>query len=133
MHKQEDFNSFVIKATPESSLRSFRIPCIKDLINMEPCTLWGKFLLGKREEDAIPGPQVRTCVGQQPGALDSKRTIQPLPSAERGKEVAFQYDIRMTSASWLPFDEVAFTDDMSFFSTLDGAAQRTMQRAEARS
>ena len=81
---------------------------------MEPCTLWVKFLLEEREENPFSEPQVRTCMGQQPGALDSKRATQPLLSAGRGEEVAFQYDTRMAKSSWLPFDEVAFTEDMSF-------------------
>ena len=39
---------------------------------MEPRTLWGKLLLKEREEYAFSEPQVRTCMGQQPGALSSK-------------------------------------------------------------
>ena len=69
----------------------------------------GKFLLEEREEDAFSGPQVRACMGQQPGALNSKRAMQPLLETGLGKEAAFQYGIRMASSSWLPFDEVAFT------------------------
>ena len=112
-HKQEDYDSFVIKATPEGSLRGFSIPCIGDHTHMEPCTLWEKFL-AERREVAFAGPQVRTRMGQQPAALDSMRSKQPLLSAGRGKEVAFQYDTRMVNSSRLSFDEVAFTEDMSF-------------------
>ena len=61
MHTQENFNRFVIKVAPESSLQVFQIHYIQDLINMEPCTLWGKFLLGERKGHAFFGPQVRAC------------------------------------------------------------------------
>ena len=69
MHTQGNFNRFLIKVTPEGSSRGFQIPYIQNLINMEPCTLWGKFLLREREEYAFSGPQVRACREQQPGAL----------------------------------------------------------------
>ena len=45
MHTYEDFNRCVIKVAPEGSMQGFQIPYIGDFINMEPCTLWGKFLL----------------------------------------------------------------------------------------
>ena len=90
MHTQEDFNRFVTKVAPEGSLQGFQIPYIEDLINMEPCTLWGRFLLKEREEYAFSGPQVRACMGQQPGALNSKRAMQPLLATGLGKEAAFQ-------------------------------------------
>ena len=45
MHTQEDFNRFVIKVAPEGSMQGFQIPYIGNFSNMEPCTLWGKFLL----------------------------------------------------------------------------------------
>ena len=86
MHTQEDFNRFVTKVAPEGSLQGFQIPYIEDLINMEPCTLWGRFLLKEREEYAFSGPQVRACMGQQPGALSSKRAMQPLLATGLGKE-----------------------------------------------
>ena len=72
MHTQGSFNRFVVKVTPESSLQGFQTPYIQDLINMELCTLWGKFFLGEREGYAFSGPQVRACGEQQPGALSSK-------------------------------------------------------------
>ena len=112
-HKQENYDSFVIKATPEGSLRGFSIPCIGDRTHMEPCTLWEKFLSDKREV-AFARPQVRTRMGQQPAALNSMRSKQPLLSVGRDKEVEFQYDTRMVNSSRLSFDEVAFTEDMSF-------------------
>ena len=42
MHRRENPNRFVIKVAPEGSLQGSQIPYIKDLINMEPCTLWSK-------------------------------------------------------------------------------------------
>ena len=71
MHMQEDFNRLVIKVAPEGSPQGFHIPYIEDPINMEPCTLWAKFLLEEREEAAFSGPQIRACRGQQPGALNT--------------------------------------------------------------
>ena len=41
MHTQEDFNHVVFKVAPEGSLQGSQTPYIEDLINMEPCTLWG--------------------------------------------------------------------------------------------
>ena len=117
MHTQENFNRFVIKVAPESSLQVFQIHYIQDLINMEPCTLWGKFLLGEREGYAFSGPQVRACREQQPGALSSKRALQPLLTTGLEEEAAFQSGIQMASASWLPFEKVAFTEDMMFSAT----------------
>ena len=78
MHTQEDFNHFVIKVAPEDSLQGFHIPCTEELISMEPCTLWAKFLMEGCEEAAFSGPQIRAYMGQQPGALNSKRAMQPL-------------------------------------------------------
>ena len=40
--------------------------------------------------------------------------MQPLLGTSLSNEAAFQCGIRMASASWLPFDEVAFTEDMLF-------------------
>ena len=68
----EGLHPFVSKVAPEGSLQGFQIPYIGGLINMEPRTLWGKLLLKEREEYAFSEPQVRTCMGQQPGALSSK-------------------------------------------------------------
>ena len=78
MHTQEDFNRFVIKVAPEGSLQGFHIPYIEDPINMEPCTLWAKFLLESAKSCLFwtPDPGVQ---GQQPGALNTKRAMQPLP------------------------------------------------------
>ena len=114
MHTQENFNRFVFKVAPKGSLQGFQSPYIEDLINMEPCTLWGKFLLEEREEYAFSGPQVRACMGQQPSALSSKGALQPLPTTGLEEEAACHSGIQMASASWLPFDEVAFTEDMTF-------------------
>ena len=112
MHTQEDFNHVVFKVAPEGSLQGSQTPYIEDLINMEPCTLWGKFLLEELEECAFSGPQVRACMGQQPGALNSKESMQPLSAADIVKEAAFQCGVRSTSATQLPSDEMAFTKDM---------------------
>ena len=84
---------------------------------MEPCTLWGKFLLGEREGHAFFGPQVRACREQQPGTLSGKKALQPLLTTGLEEEAVFQYGIQMASASWLPFEEVAFTEDMMFSAT----------------
>ena len=83
---------------------------------MEPCTLWGggKSLLIGGEKYAFSGPQARACIGQQPGAPSSKKTMQPLLATGLGKETAFQNSIRMVNSSWLPCDEVAFTEGMLF-------------------
>ena len=114
MHTQEDFNRLVIKVAPEGSLQGFHIPYIEDPIDMEPCTLWTKFLLEEREEAALSGPQIRACRGQQPGALNTKRAMQPLLGTSLGNEAALQCGTRMANASWLSFDEVAFTEDVLF-------------------
>ena len=66
-------------------------------------------------------------MGQQPGALNSKRAMQPLLETGLGKEAAFQCGIRMANSSWLPFDEVAFTEDMLF-----SAAWTVQHRASLR-
>ena len=102
MHTQGSFNRFVIKVAPEGSLQGFQTPYIQDLINMEPCTLWGKFLLGEREDYAFSGPQVRACREQQPGALSSKWALQPLLTTGLGEEAAFQFGIQMASAHGSP-------------------------------
>ena len=49
MHTQEEFNRCALKVSLEDSLQGFQIPYIEDLIDIEPCTLWGKFLLKERE------------------------------------------------------------------------------------
>ena len=112
MHTQGNFNRFLIKVAPEGSLQGFTTPYIQDLISMEPCTLRGKLLSGEREGYAFSGPQVRACREQQPSALSSKRALQPLLTTSLEQEAAFQPGIHMASASWLPFDEVTFTEDM---------------------
>ena len=135
MHTQEDFNRFAINVAPEGSLQGFHIPYIKNLINMEPCALWAKFL-EEPEESAFSGPQNRACMGQQPGALNSKRATQPLLEAGLGNEDAFQCGIRPANASWLPFDEVAFTEDMLFpaaWSVQHGHSLREQRRSLAAS
>ena len=114
MHKQENFNPFVFKTAPKGSLQDFQNPYIEDLTNMEPCILWGKFLLEEREEYAFSRLQARACMGQQPSALSSKGALQPLPTTGLEEEAACHSGIQMASASWLPFDEVAFTEDMTF-------------------
>ena len=112
MHAQRNFSRRVVKFAPEGNLQGFQILYIQVLINMEPCTLLGEFLLGEREEYAFSGPQVRACREQQPGALSSKWVLQPLLTTGLEKEAAFQSGIQMASASWLLFDEVAFTENM---------------------
>ena len=42
---QEDFNRLVFKVATKGSLQGFQCPYSEDLINLEPCTLWGKYLL----------------------------------------------------------------------------------------
>ena len=98
---------------------------------MEPCTLWGRFLLKECEEYAFSGPQVWACMGQQPGALSSKRALQPLLATGLGKEATFQSGIQLASASWLPFDEVTFTEDM-LFSAAWSVQNRTSLRRQRR-
>ena len=131
MHTQRDFNPFVIKVAPESSLQGFQIPYIEGLIDMEPGTLWGKFLLRRREGYAFSGPQVRACMRQQPGALSSKRAIQPLLATGLGKEAVFQCGVRMDNSSWPPFDKVAFTED-TLFSAAWSAQNRASPRGQRR-
>ena len=114
MHTQVDLNRIVIKVTPEGSMQGFPIPYSEGFINMEPCTLWGKFLVIEREKYAFPGPQARARMGQQPSALSSKKALQPLLATGLGEEAAFQCSIRMANPSWLPCDEVTFTEDMLF-------------------
>ena len=112
MHMQGNFNRFTIKVAPGGSLQGFPTPYIQDLISIEPCTLWGKFLSGEREGYAFSGTQARACREQQPGALSSKRALQPLLTTGLEQEAAFQPGIHMAIASLLPFDEVTFTEDM---------------------
>ena len=131
MHTQEEFNRFALKVSVEDSLQGFQIPYIEDLIDIEPCTLWGKFLLKEREKYAFSGPQARAYMRQQPGALSSKRNMQPLLATGRVKEAAFQSGIRVASASWLPLDEVAFDGDMSF-STAWSVPSRATRRRQRR-
>ena len=128
MHTQEEINRFALRMSSVDSLQSFQIPYIEDLINIEPCTLWGKFLLKEREEYAFSGPQVRACMGQQPGALSSKRDMQPLLATGLVKEAAFQCGIRLASASRLPSDEVAFTEDMLFSAAWSVQNKTTLRR-----
>ena len=78
MHMQEDFNRLVFKVATKGSLQGFQCPYIEDLINLEPCTLWGKYLLEVREEYAFSRPQVQACMGHQPSTLSSKGAPQPL-------------------------------------------------------
>ena len=132
MHTQEHFNCLVTKVAPQGRLQGFHIPYIKDLINMEPCTLWGKFLLGEREEAAFSGPQVRACMGQYPVTLNSKRAMQPLLEAGLGKEAAYQCGIRVADSSWLPFGEMAFTEGMLFSAAWKVQHRESLRRAEAR-
>ena len=90
MHTYEDFNRCVIKVAPEGSMQGFQIPYIGSFSNMEPCTLWGKFLLRGGEKYAFPGPQARACIGQQPGAPSSKKAMQPLLATGLGKRDSIQ-------------------------------------------
>ena len=132
MHTQEEFNRFALKMSLEDNLQGFQIPYIEDLIDIEPCTLWGKFLLKEREKYAFSGPQARACMRRQPGALSSKRNMQPLLATGLVEESALQRGIRMASASWLPFDEVAFDEDMLFSATWsvpNRATRRGQRRA----
>ena len=99
MHTQEEFNRFALKMSPEDNLQGFQIPYIKDLIDTEPCTLWGKFRLKEREKSVFSGPQARAYMRQQPGALSSRRDMQPLLATGRVKEAASQSGIRVASAS----------------------------------
>ena len=131
MHTQENSSRVVTKVAPEGSLQGSQIPYIEDLISMEPCTLWGKFLVEEREEWAFSEPQVRACMGQQPGALNSERALQPLPTTGLEEEAAFQSDIQMASASWLLSDGAALTGDTMLLSGLVGAEQNLTQAAEA--
>ena len=78
MHTQADCNCFLIKIAPEGSLQGSQISCTRDLIDMKPGTLWGKFLLRECEEHASSGPQAKARMWQQPGTLNSESTMQPL-------------------------------------------------------
>ena len=129
MHTQEDFNHFVLKAAPEGSLQGSQFSDIEDLINMESCTLWGKFLLKELEEGAFSGHQVRVCLGQQPGAPSSKGGMQPLLATGIViKEAASQCGVRLTSASQLPSDKVAFTEDMLSSAAWSAQNETTLRR-----
>ena len=61
MHTQKTSTASESKVAPEAVYRSSKIHYIQDLINMEPCTLWGKFLLGECKGHAFFGPQARAC------------------------------------------------------------------------
>ena len=50
-------------------------------------------------------------MGQQPGALNSERIVQPLLATGLGKKATFQDSTRTDNPSWFPFEEVAFTGD----------------------
>ena len=131
MHTQGNFNHLLIKVATEGSSRGIQIPYIQSLISMEPCTLWGKFLVSGREEHSFSGPQARACREQQPGALNSRWALQPLLTTGLEKEAAFQSGIQIASASWIPFDEVAFTEDM-MFSAAWSVQKRTPPRRQRR-
>ena len=63
--------------------------------------------------------------------VDSRRALQPLLTTGLEEEAAFQTGIQMASASWLPFDEVAFTEDM-MFSAAWSVQERTPLRKQRR-
>ena len=112
MHTQEDCNCFLIKIAPEGSLQGSQISCTRDLIDMKPGTLWGKFRLREREEHASSGPQAKARMWQQPGTLNSESTMQPLLMtglSGRGSNPMWH---PMVNSSWLPCGEVTFTEDM---------------------
>ena len=102
MHTQGNFNRFAIKVAPGGSLQGLPTPYIQDLISIEPCTLWGKFLSGEREGYAFSGAQARACREQQPDALSSKWALQPLLTTGLGEEATFQFGIQMASAHGSP-------------------------------
>ena len=131
MHTQEDFNRFVIKVAPDSSMQSCQTQHIKELISMEPRTWWRKFLGKKGKEFAFSGPQAWACAKQPLGAASRKRAMQPLLATCLGKETAFQGGIPMDNSAWLPFDKVAFTDDM-MFSAAWSVQNRTSRREQRR-
>ena len=120
----------MIKVAPEGSLQGFQTPYIQDLINMEPCTLWGKFLLGEREDYAFSGPQVRACRGQQPGALSSKWALQPLLTTglerRQHSNLASRWPVLMA-----PLRRGGLHRRHDVFSGLVGAGQNPTQETEA--
>ena len=63
--------------------------------------------------------------------MSSKWALQPLLTTGLEEEVAFQSGIQIASASWLPFDEVAFTEDM-MFSAAWSVQDRTPLRRQRR-
>ena len=67
-------------------------------------------------------------MGQQPGALGSKRALQPLPTAGLEEEAAFQSGIQMANASWLPFDGVAFTRDTMLSASWSVQSRTSLRR-----
>ena len=110
MHMRKSFNPLVNKVAPAGNLQG-QIPYTEGLTNMEPNTLWRKLLLREHEEYAFSGTQVRVCMGQQPGALNGDRIVQPLLATGLGKKATFQDSTRTDNPSWFPFEEVAFTGD----------------------
>ena len=80
MHTQKNLNRCVFKVAPKGNLQGFQSSYIEDLINLEPCTLWGESLLEVREEYAFSGPQVRACMGHQSSTMSSKGALHPLPT-----------------------------------------------------
>ena len=98
---------------------------------MEPCILWGKFLLEEREEYAFSRLQARACMGQQPSALSSKGALQPLPTTGLEEEAACQSGIQMASASWLPPRGGGLHRRHCVFSGMVDAEQNLTQEAEA--
>ena len=132
VHTQANFNRFAVKEAPEGSLQGFYTPYNEDLISMEPCTLWTKFLLKERGGALFSGPQIQACSGQQPGATNSKRAMQPLLETDLGNEVTFQRGTRMANTAWPPFDEGGLHRRHVVSSTLVDTVQTVTQRTEER-
>ena len=130
MHTQEEFNRFALRLSLRDNLQGFQIPYIEDLIDIEPCTLWGKFLLKEREKYAFSGPQARAYMRQQPGALSSKRNMQPLLAQAASRR---QHSKRHPSGQCLvaPLGRGGLRWRHVVFNSLVGAEQSHTQKTAA--
>ena len=130
MHTQVDFTALSPRQHQMAACKASAFPTSR-VYQHRALYLWGRFLLREREEYPLPGPQVWACMGQQPGALSSKKAMQPLLATGLVQEAAFQCGIQMTTLRGSPPRRSGFHRGHVVFSSLIGAEQRLTQWTEA--
>ena len=107
VHSQECFTKFVYKSIPEQCVPGLQFPMVETLLNAEPCRLWADFAqVGG--DDNFENTAITAALGQQPGILNSKRTMEPLSATGMGKHATFYRSAK------LPFNHTPATRDMKF-------------------